>query len=476
MRKTINCWMVVFRLFLFTYVFATIDKTNSKSSFKQCETIVKKWASSSQEFEVFEDQKTLKDLLFFLHVPRTGGKNYFHCFLEKLYDPSSKCPLSYDELRFDPRNPGCNLTVTHDDYSLMSKLPYDKTSVVTVIRNPVDRVFSSYEFSVEVAARSLMFPNLTYATEVANRRPVSVEKLGGNTLDIWPWKYLAPWMIEDLFARKNMREVKGENLIKTNEPYNMGDIVMPLHQFINDPIALDLVHNGATFQVAGLTNNSYSKESNDVRKCVLKYQTLGEYVLEVAKRRLDGMLYIGLTDKHKESAALFASVVGDQVISKLAQSRFSVNGSTINHSKLIDPFRNSSSKTETTRKLVKLYEGCIQRSLESQRQRRASSVKYITPVNFTQESRHQVPKRIIEEIGALNNLDMQLYEYAQLIFEKQKQTGSKKVITEVMSYGMLNALYVTSWKHLPFALPFLLLLPFIFIYVSSRTKRSKSKL
>ncbi|GJS50779.1 RNA-directed DNA polymerase, eukaryota [Tanacetum coccineum] len=53
----------------------------------------------------------LKDLLFFLHVPRTGGRTYFHWLL-----------------------------VTHDDYSMVSKLPGEKTSVVTILRDPIERV------------------------------------------------------------------------------------------------------------------------------------------------------------------------------------------------------------------------------------------------------------------------------------------------------------------------------------------------
>ena len=41
----------------------------------------------------------------------------------------------------------------------------------------------------------------------------------------------------------NLNHVVGEN------SYNMQDYAMPLHQYIKDPIALDIVHNGATFQV-----------------------------------------------------------------------------------------------------------------------------------------------------------------------------------------------------------------------------------
>lgn len=40
--------------------------------------------------------------------------------------------------------------------------------------------------------------------------------------------------------------------VKSKDPYNMEEIVMPLHKYIADPIAQDIVHNGATFQVTRL--------------------------------------------------------------------------------------------------------------------------------------------------------------------------------------------------------------------------------
>lgn len=91
------------------------------------------------------------------------------------------------------------MLATHDDYSMMEKLPKERTSVVTIVRNPVDRVFSSYEFSVEVAARFLVHPDLASATKMSKR--LRAKKAGVSTLDIWPWKYLVPWMRADLFAR-----------------------------------------------------------------------------------------------------------------------------------------------------------------------------------------------------------------------------------------------------------------------------------
>ncbi|PWA99759.1 heparan sulfate 6-sulfotransferase/Protein-tyrosine sulfotransferase [Artemisia annua] len=302
---------------LLVLLVTNVYPSSSAYDFEHCENTVKKWASSSLHSDT-KDGHILKDMLFFLHVPRTGGRTYFYCFLKKLYSSSLECPRSYDKLRFDPRKRNCRLLATHDDYSIMSKLARERTSVVTILRNPIDRVFSAYEFSVEVAARFLVHSNLTSATKTS--KTVRLKKGVISTLDIWPWKYLVPWMMEDLFARRDARKRNGPPNAYGNDSYNMKEIVMPLHEFINHPVALDIIHNGATFQVAGLTNNSNIWEMHEVRHCVMTHQTLGKYVLEVAKKRLDEMLYVGLTEDHRESATMFANLVGAQVISQLGAS------------------------------------------------------------------------------------------------------------------------------------------------------------
>lgn len=53
----------------------------SDDSYRNCEGIVKRWVDKSLlELEGRTEQENLelKDLLFFLHVPRTGGRNYFN--------------------------------------------------------------------------------------------------------------------------------------------------------------------------------------------------------------------------------------------------------------------------------------------------------------------------------------------------------------------------------------------------------------
>lgn len=465
----------------------------------QCEHIVKNWASSTLETEVKEDKHVLRDLLFFLHIPRTGGRTYYHCFLKKLYPTSSECPRSYDKLRFNPRKSDCSLLVTHDDYSMMSKLPKEKTSVLTILRDPVDRVFSAYEFSVEVGARFLLHPNITSAIRMTNRLRAKGKAI--STLDIWPWKYLVPWMREDLFTRRDARKQKAAAPTDSGDPYNIEDIVMPLRDYITHPIARDIIHNGATFQIAGLTNNSYLAESHEVRHCVMKHEALGEYVLEVAKKRLDDMLYIGLTEKHKESAKIFADVVGAQVISQFKGSNLSTDevvpyvaeeSSSDQH---LDGANHGLGRQQRRRKLsiknaaatkgnltagelIELYETCVKPLRKSQAQRRINSLKQIRPVNFTKEARHHIPEEVLQEIISLNHLDVELYKYAQDIFTKQKR-HMVPIIVKADAKSVLNNPYYDgniSSRVFYISLASFSLVLFVFLFVNARRRTFKLKL
>lgn len=50
--------------------------------------------------------------------------------------------------------------------------------------------------------------------------------------------------------------MKGLSYVTSNDSYNVEEMAMPLHQFINEPVVLDTVHNGATFQVLFLMVSS----------------------------------------------------------------------------------------------------------------------------------------------------------------------------------------------------------------------------
>ncbi|KAK9058600.1 hypothetical protein SSX86_023442 [Deinandra increscens subsp. villosa] len=475
------------RFVLLLMLLAVVYPSTDALDFEHCKNSVKQWASSSLHSDT-KNGHILKDLLFFLHIPRTGGRTYFHCFLKKLYSSDLECPRSYDKLRFDPRKPGCRLLATHNDYSMMSKLRREQTSVVTILRDPVERVFSTYEFSVEVAARFLVHPNMTSVIKMSNR--VRSKNVGTSTLEIWPWKHLVPWMREDLFSRRDARRRRGAPYFYGNDSYDMEEVVMPLHDYINHPVALDLVHNGATFQVAGLTNNSNIREAHELRQCVITHKVLGKYVLEVAKKRLDDMLYVGITEDHRESATMFANVVGAQVISQLMAS-------TVNNSNTTEqgpPFSdlsidatddqdNSSSTTEaksenmTVGKLMESYETCISSLRSSQSQRRAASLKKISPANFTKEARRRVPDNALEEIISLNRLDMELYKYAKEIFQKRHQIMEPTLhISVTPEKGqMILTNIIPAWTVVYF-FGFTFLVFFISFFKSARRRISKIKI
>ncbi|KAJ0623614.1 putative protein-tyrosine sulfotransferase [Helianthus annuus] len=481
-----NGYVLRFVLLLLVLL-AVVYPSSGAHDFEHCKNSVKQWASSSLRSDN-KNAHILKDLLFFLHVPRTGGRTYFHCFLKKLYSSDLECPRSYDKLRFDPQKPNCRLLATHDDYSMMSKLPKEQTSVVTILRDPVERVFSTYEFSVEVAARFLVHPNLTSVIRMSKR--VRSKSGGISTLEIWPWKYLVPWMREDLFSRRDARKKRGPPFFYGNDSYDMEEVVMPLHDYINHPVALDLVHNGATFQVAGLTNNSNIREAHEVRRCVITHPVLGKYVLEVAKKRLDDMLYVGITEDHRESATMFANVVGAQVISQLMTSAANNSNTTEQDPPLSDSSidatddqGNSSSTTEaksenmTVGKLMENYETCISSLRSSQSQRRTASLKKVSPANFTKEARRRVPENALKEIISLNSLDMELYKYAKEIFQKKHQIMERKLhdsATPEKEHMMLTNIIPASTT--VYFIGFTFLVVFICFFKSAKRRISKIKI
>ncbi|KAL0534053.1 hypothetical protein IC582_028330 [Cucumis melo] len=487
------------KLILLLIFFRIACASTIEKKFEHCERVVKDWALSSLHQGINNDKHTLQDLLFFLHVPRTGGRSYYHCFLKKLYPSSQECPRSYDKLRFDPSKTKCRLLATHDDYSMMEKLPKERTSVVTIVRNPVDRVLSSYEFSVEVAARFLVHPDLASATKMSKR--VRAKTNGVSTLDIWPWKYLVPWMRGDLFTRRDARRQKGSSEAKSDSPYDMEDMLMPLKEFVDDPIVQDIVHNGATFQIAGLTNNSYLAEAHEIRHCVQEHKSLGQHVLHVAKKRLDAMLYVGLTAEHKESAMMFANVVGAQVISQLKDANFSVdtladnqsgnissshldselesnvdqNNSTLDEKATVQDESEAKRENMTVAELIEVYEGCISSLLKTQSRRRFASLKRISPANFSKEARRSISDEVLQQIRTLNHLDMELFEYAQEIFAMRHVRLMGNIDMKDGSEGKFDRLHVFELWKIPSLVMLFILLLVLFVFANARRRVSKVK-
>ncbi|KAF3772205.1 Protein-tyrosine sulfotransferase [Nymphaea thermarum] len=189
------------------------------------------------------------------------------------------------------------------------------------------------------------------------------------------------------------------------DPYNLNQIALPLHDFVNDPLVHELVHNAVTLQVAGLTENSCLQESHAIRRCIRMHPSLGNYVLDVAKKRLDKMFFVGLTEKHRESMEMFAHMIEAEVQSLSPASQ--VNDATGNDTEINSP--------PTDVEIEKL---------------------------ILQKARKQIQNSVIQQILLFNNLDIELHKHAEAIFKRQqdcfKQRHSKVVSQKDMENIQCN--------------------------------------
>lgn len=131
-----------------------------------------------------------QNFTYFLHIPRTAGRTLWSCFLKPGLPVAERCAKSYDVLRFEPGITSCGLLSSHDDYSMLHTLLPANTTSVTQLRDPLQRVLSAYEFSVEVAAR---FEGAPDNSTFQHNRTLTTE--------VWPWSLLVPMVQEDIANR-----------------------------------------------------------------------------------------------------------------------------------------------------------------------------------------------------------------------------------------------------------------------------------
>ena len=232
--------------------------------------------------------------------------------------------------------PNCDLLSSHDDFSVVSMLP-DNVSVLSHIRDPVDRFLSAYEFAVEVAARTSFRP------KTARKNPTKIA-----TEDVWPWSYLIPFFANDLRARNqalrdaqdsvstppegnwvlihhpdgdefyynklleqskwNITDEERERLLPPLNPYD-NPIYMSLLDFIKHPISSELLHNGQTFQVLGITNYSHWGDAAEFRQCFWDSEATRSQLISVALNRIDKFMHVGSTGKLEDSVTAAAAAM-----------------------------------------------------------------------------------------------------------------------------------------------------------------------
>lgn len=145
---------------------------------------------------------TGSNALFFLHIPRTAGGT-LNCLLRAAIPAKDRCPTGYKLLPDQQTLSGCKFVASHDDFSAMQQLPAD-TAVVTELRDPVDRVLSSYEFAIERAAR--MVNQTTQQAPKGLMEAIDVSL----TDDVWPWNHLVRFFAHDITPKVGGRKGQGK--------------------------------------------------------------------------------------------------------------------------------------------------------------------------------------------------------------------------------------------------------------------------
>lgn len=331
------------RLFILFLIMCLVVSVHGKESGDEkgisCSTLVKEFSEKYEKIVVSPRRDVNHQhppFVFFLHVPRTAGKTYSTCFLSASLRPSLRCMPGYDTYRYPQSPEHCQYYVSHDDLSFLDNLPddiKDNVAVVTQLRDPAKRVISAYEFGIEVAGRKINTPDGVIENLKENTTTV-------NTYNVWPWKYIVPFARD--FIRDRLDAILDEHGdVKpyethvdpaTNKTYYYdreknttsweipqpdvtlnaydNELTMPLREWIETPVVEELIHNGHTLQILGISNTSFWEEAPSLRRCFFQEEEARRSLLELAKNKMSQMLHVGWQDDLQESVASLAASLG----------------------------------------------------------------------------------------------------------------------------------------------------------------------
>ncbi|GAX84368.1 hypothetical protein CEUSTIGMA_g11790.t1 [Chlamydomonas eustigma] len=422
------------------------------------------------------------EFLFYLHIPRTAGEAFYSCFLKAVYPLPQQCGPNLSTSSAD-----CLLLGSHDDYSVTSQLSSKQLehglSVLTTVRDPVDRLISAYEFAIEVGAR-------TKEQGFVIKQPGVIA-----TEDIWPWNVLVPIFQADRKSKADARAkalgeyhwatvhhpdgsqffwnqvlnksawqltvTDEESLLPPLDPYN-NTLVMSLQDFVRHPITKELLHNGQTYQVLGGTNHSFWSDAALIRECA-SLPHIKDRILELAIYNMDRFIHVGISDQLSLSLEVAAAALGLhlsqptptldkrpigtqgtgaqgvdlealRVLQKEA-ARLSAGENSKRHRRLNKP--KLSPRAIIHQSLKWLIVGAYKAALKA--------FRYLNTSSETDEKRSQgkrafkrsevharsrISQDVIHEIRRLNDLDVQLYAHAKKLLRKQRALLSNQGVLE----------------------------------------------
>ncbi|KAK9841367.1 hypothetical protein WJX74_004580 [Apatococcus lobatus] len=302
---------------------------------------------------------------------------------------------------------------------LHTLLPANTTSV-TQLRDPLERILSAYEFSVEVAAR---FEGAAPNDTMHDNRTLTTE--------VWPWSSLVPMVQHDIAKRKEevKRGMSRSGSRPPDHPYG-NKHVMSLEDFVEHPLAKELLHNGQSYQVLGITSQSYWTFAASLRSCLQQDAALHTKASQIAAAALERFLHVGIFERLDESlSSLAAALRVDMALPPVVDAPPEASHQNASEADNKQPMQS----------LGRSYRGCVARSRRKNAARRTSALRSLgfhdnSRLTFSAATRARIPPRTLARIRELNQVDAALYAEGQRLLShrvaEQKERGIFKPLLE----------------------------------------------
>eukprot|EP01065_Artemidia_motanka_P031647 TRINITY_DN3812_c0_g2_i1.p1 TRINITY_DN3812_c0_g2~~TRINITY_DN3812_c0_g2_i1.p1 ORF type:complete len:479 (+),score=48.52 TRINITY_DN3812_c0_g2_i1:64-1500(+) len=387
----------------------------------------------------------------FVHVPRTSGLSLLSCFFHLIYRKNEVCGSGYSmdkqwlnaSDRTSPISGHCKFGASHLDSSVLVKLARHgrpATAALSVWRDPVDRVISSYELALYNAVSQLQLEQNPGARDRQRKIKRLMQEANATsfpvpTVDVWPWRHLVRHMRADLLRRNGVRlfsRRSAEDLVMHTygSPYNLTrrgkKPVMPLHEWIEQPVVRDTVHNLGALQVIGATNVTLLQHAaaRRVRVCVRESVEAREELRRQAETVLRHFTHVGLTNEHGRTLSLFAHEF------KANLNRPALSGGSMSDATVVrSDSRRSTFARSTRRTLDQEICHCERRRqrymARLQRHREDTFSALLSRLLPSGGTRGRIPAAVRNRIRELNSVDDALHRVAQELFDAKENAAGR---------------------------------------------------
>ncbi|KAK9864401.1 hypothetical protein WJX84_003243 [Apatococcus fuscideae] len=202
--------------------------------------------------------------------------------------------------------------------------------------------------------------------------------------------------------------------------------VMSLKEFIEHPLAMELLHDGQSYQVLGITNQSYWSFAASMRACLLQDADLRSQAAALAAKSLQHYLHVGITDRLDESVSSLAAALDINVELPAASGASSPPA----HENVSDASRGGELPS-----LGRSYRACVEKARRKNAGRRAKALRALgfhdnSRLTFSAATRARIPPSIIARIRELNTMDATLYaEGVRLLSDRITDQKQRKLFT-----------------------------------------------